>query len=401
MVKDGGVAEDLGVQVGWQILSLDGISFTQCPVLLDQKARSGEPYQVTLLRPSTPVAAEAAAEDNWHRIPVRSENDEIIAFLNMWVQPFSTSVGCDYATICAGGKPDIPHAMVTHHWANKFYHLMAAVFADALDRKEFEEIANMLTDKDFDRLRQLLDEKNALQRRYWICAFCVNQHSGICAPSTYGGFRPGCNCYTRKYLDGAGSEMNKFDHMMRYLKRQVRSRRDLQRARAPAAERGKGEATRGAKHKAAQAVCNLFQLNNDDSKKRWVYKCEFDSPFYQVVAVDCTIEIVTRVWCVSELYEAYRSRLPQKMKIFSYESLQDNQEKVKTIDVEKSEASLARDKELVLSKLDNISAFNQKVANMLCQQVDEMLSAAHAQGLVDGAFAGVQEVVFQNLNVSK
>merc|ERR1719498_162371 len=133
--------------------------------------------------------------------------------------------------------------------------------------------------------------------------------------------------------------MNKFDTMMRHLKRKTKM-----------------------KHR-------MVAIKRD---------------FHQVVAIDSTIEIVERIWCVSELYEAHVSKLPQKFKILSHENLKDNREKVQNIDVEKAQASDPRDKAMVLSKVKNPAEFNAKVAGLLCQQVDVMLSTAYVRGAVSG-----------------
>jgi len=269
-----------------------------------------------------------------HRLRLRSEDGKT-----------TNNVGYDYASVCAGGLPDVPGAMVTHHWANTFYHLIASVFADALGMKEFQSVVELMNNNKFDELRELLEEHGVMQSQYWICAFCVNQHAGICAPSTFGGFKPGCNCGTRKYHTGAASEMNKFDTMMRHLKNKIK---------------------------------------NMAIRRRRMRHSTFKATFYQVVAIDCGIEIVKRIWCVSELYEAHKSHLEQEFKIFSHELLKNHRKKVNNIDVEHAEASDPRDKIMVLSKVKDPREFNTKVANLLCQQVDVMLGSADVVGAVDG-----------------
>ena len=52
-----------------------------------------------------------------------------------------------------------------------------------------------------------LCKAEALQRTYWICAFCVNQHSSICCPTfdlvdSYSKeVVPACSCDCHKYLN--------------------------------------------------------------------------------------------------------------------------------------------------------------------------------------------------------
>merc|ERR1719253_685182 len=87
---------------------------------------------------------EEADSPKVHQLPILNEFGEETGALKVWFQPLDTNLGYDYATVCAGGEPEMPGAMVTHHWANKFYHLLAAAFADALGYKEFETVVNLL-----------------------------------------------------------------------------------------------------------------------------------------------------------------------------------------------------------------------------------------------------------------
>merc|ERR1711912_99861 len=56
---------------------------------------------------------------------------------------------------------------------------------DALEENEFNGVAERLVNSDLSSLQEDLRAKGVQCRKYWICAFCVNQHSGIC-----GGFGP-------------------------------------------------------------------------------------------------------------------------------------------------------------------------------------------------------------------
>jgi hypothetical protein len=166
-----------------------------------------------------------------------------------------------------------PTRMVTHNWDNTFLDLVSAIVADALNEGAYEHIANQLADGHTGKIRQLVASVGALQLRYWICAFCVNQHAGIC-----GGFGPQpaegaarrrfeknrrdtatnevfelCHCRTPKVFSGDQCEMNKFDDMMALLHGRNRS-------------------------------------------------------FTQLVAVDREFDIFTRAWCVAELVQATRMR---------------------------------------------------------------------------------------------
>ena len=89
----------------------------------------------------------------------------------------------------------------------KFTHLIAAVLADALDVEKYDEIADLLTQREFGTLNaKLLVASGKLDVRYWICAFSVNQHAGICGSppptdSTGHAIAP-CHCSTPKHFDG-------------------------------------------------------------------------------------------------------------------------------------------------------------------------------------------------------
>merc|ERR1711920_902234 len=112
----------------------------------------------------------------------------------------------------------------------------------------------MLASDRIEELRQRLEQAGKPLCTYWVCAFSVNQHAGICAQVPFEGFTGvpwvPCDCGTAKHSDGELSEMDKFDEMMAYLK---------------AAHRQSG------------------------------------GRFSQVVAVDLEFKLLTRVWCIAEL----------------------------------------------------------------------------------------------------
>ena len=68
--------------------------------------------------------------------------------------------------------------MVTHHWANRFRDLVAAVAADSLGLKRWDSIADELSSGREEALRSRLHGQGSLHWEYWICAFCINQHPG-------------------------------------------------------------------------------------------------------------------------------------------------------------------------------------------------------------------------------
>ena len=118
--------------------------------------------------------------------------------------------GYAYATAVNAGCAHLAVKMVTHSWRNKFTHLLAAILADALDAEKYEEIARSLGEREFGTLTKALRKRDKLDVRYWICAFSVNQHAGICASpppadSTGHAIIP-CSCTTPKHFEGDLSE---------------------------------------------------------------------------------------------------------------------------------------------------------------------------------------------------
>lgn len=85
----------------------------------------------------------------------------------------------------------IPKKMVTHNWSNLFRDLVATVIADALGEHAFEFVAELLCDKHGVKLLQeTLRVHGCLEQTYWICAFAVNQHAGICGANPNGDIDP-------------------------------------------------------------------------------------------------------------------------------------------------------------------------------------------------------------------
>ena len=69
-----------------------------------------------------------------------------------------------------------------------------------MDEAEYDMIAYMLTNE-LGRLIEWVDIAKVGQRSYWVCAFCVNQHAGICGGNPYhstdavtGEEHPVCDC---------------------------------------------------------------------------------------------------------------------------------------------------------------------------------------------------------------
>jgi hypothetical protein len=206
--------------------------------------------------------------------------------------------------------------------------LIAAVLADALEDDSYDQIVEKLeasSSQGTEELKKELESKDSGSRSYWICAFCVNQHVSICdyvpansltdtAPSDA---HTPCPCKEEKYKNGdPRCEMDKFDDMMRLLKEE--------------------EASIGS--------------------------------FGQVIAVDRKFELFTRAWCVAEIAEAAKSRIPQFLKLASSESVDTNFDKIDELDVRKCKASRQEDKDHILWKIERsttVELFNEELCRLI------------------------------------
>jgi len=242
---------------------------------------------------------------------------------------------CSYATLVSGARPITPQKMVTHNWDNLFRDLMAAVIADALSECTFALISRLL-DEDLEVLEQMLAARGRLSDTYWICAFSVNQHASICGGNPHGEkdlatglLHPTCDCGLEKHFNhtepcvaGRSSrcELNKFDDMMCLLA-----------SAAPG--------------------------------------------FAQVVAVDAGFRLFGRAWCVAELAEARRMRMPQRLVVLSAENLRAHEADLRGLRVERMQASRPEDVQEILAKIPDVKAFNTAVQHLLFDEQGGLLSA--------------------------
>ena len=210
--------------------------------------------------------------------------------------------------------PKRAQVMVTHNWGNLFDDLLAAVLSDALQECSFNLPAQLMKE-DCAFLQKLLAKMGRLDDTYWICAFAVNQHISICHSNPYDRdpltdqLHPVCCCGRTNIVDSDGrsasSEINKFDDMMCLL------------------------ATTGG--------------------------CR------QVIAVDKSLDLFQRAWCVAEIAEAKRLEMDQSLKLLSNEMLQERARTLENLDVRDMRASSEKDKELILGKIEDIDEFNVKL----------------------------------------
>ena len=223
--------------------------------------------------------------------------------------------------------------MVTHNWGNLFADLVAAVVADALDDDEYSNAVGFLIDNNVQQLEDKLEWLNTLDNTYWVCAFSVDQHCGICGgnpngdrDSVTGEEHPICNCGKEKYFNatppltqGGQSvecEMNKFDDMMEFL-------------------------------------------------------AASDENFGQVIAVDRVFVMFTRAWCVAEIAAAFECGLAQYMKLYSAQSLILHEDELKVMKIEQMQASRPEDVVEILAKIPDKDAFNIRLKSLI---FDDILS---------------------------
>ena len=75
----------------------------------------------------------------------------------------------------------------------------------------------------------------------------------------------------------------------------------------------------------------------------------------QVVAMEVDFALLTRVWCVAELAEADKLHLHQSVKTHSASSREKCVDKLLQLDVREAQASFPADKDLVLSKIEDVT----------------------------------------------
>ena len=90
--------------------------------------------------------------------------------------------------------------------------------------------------------------------------------------------------------------------------------------------------------------------------------------FGQVIAVDRKFELFTRAWCVAEIAEASRSRIPPFLKVASSENIDTNFDKIEEIDVRHCKASRQVDKDHILWKIERnatVELFNEELRRII------------------------------------
>ena len=91
--------------------------------------------------------------------------------------------------------------------------------------------------------------------------------------------------------------------------------------------------------------------------------------FGQVIAVDRTFDLFTRAWCVAEIHEAAKSRIPPFLKVPSSKSIDTNFDKIEKLDVNTCKASRIEDKHAIISKINRnttVELFNEELRRIIC-----------------------------------
>ena len=136
---------------------------------------------------------------------VHTTNDVV----RLAIIPLTATSCSSYAELVNQHKEVLPQKMVTHNWSNLFRDLLASVVADALGELTFEFIAELLSDTaGVNMVQEMLKVQGRFHNTYWICAFAVNQHSGICGANPRGDLdpvtmipHPICCCNTPKIFN--------------------------------------------------------------------------------------------------------------------------------------------------------------------------------------------------------
>lgn len=261
----------------------------------------------------------------WNHVPEVHKTRDVV---RRAIIPLTSKERCAYAVSRLNfNGARRAEVMVTHNWGNNFRDLFAAVLSDALEECSFTMVQQLL-DEDLHFLWDILARYERLNDTYWICAFAVNQHISICHSNPYDRdpftdeLHPVCKCECENISDPDGrstvSEINKFDDMMFHL-----------------------ATTKGCR---------------------------------QVIAVDQQLDLFRRAWCVAEIAEAKRLQMDQSLKLVSRATLQRRAHTLENLDIREMGASSAKDKELILGKIENIDKFNVELQSLIFDSKSGLLA---------------------------
>eukprot|EP00928_Gymnodinium_smaydae_P087707 TRINITY_DN71938_c0_g1_i1.p1 TRINITY_DN71938_c0_g1~~TRINITY_DN71938_c0_g1_i1.p1 ORF type:complete len:609 (-),score=66.95 TRINITY_DN71938_c0_g1_i1:162-1988(-) len=270
--------------------------------------------------------------------PQHSTTNDVVRQAIIPLSRIGPGGGVAYTEVVEPGVRSVATCMVSHSWSSSFVQLVAAIVADALSLREYRPIMEMLLRRQFAPLQFRLQKKGVSSLRYWICCFCVNQHSSICGgfgtepaessiawvhwdrgrrDSVTKALFEACHCgVPKKFNDAPDCELNKFSEMMMRIR-------------------------------------------------------DKETNFRQLIVVDEGAHLFGRVWCVAEMVEAYYSGMPQTVMMLSPDVLLDGAEDVAiyerlaTLDVAECEASRAEDKEDILAGIPDIEEFNATLQGLI------------------------------------
>ena len=97
-----------------------------------------------------------------------------------------------------------------------------------------------------------------------------------------------------------------------------------------------------------------------------------------MIAVDKSLDLFHRAWCVAEIAEANRLRMTQSLKLVSKVTLQQRAGTLENLDVRRMEASSERDKELILGKIESIEEFNLDLQGLIFDPSSGLVASWHA-----------------------
>ena len=102
----------------------------------------------------------------------------------------------------------------------------------------------------------------------------------------------------------------------------------------------------------------------------------------QVIAVDQSLDLFQRAWCVAEIAEAKRLRLNQVLKLKSKATVTQHAHALENLDVRSMHASSDTDKDFILNKIGqnsrNIDQFNQELRLLILDPKSGLLASWHA-----------------------
>eukprot|EP00419_Tripos_fusus_P065546 CAMPEP_0172930790 /NCGR_PEP_ID=MMETSP1075-20121228/219167_1 /TAXON_ID=2916 /ORGANISM="Ceratium fusus, Strain PA161109" /LENGTH=562 /DNA_ID=CAMNT_0013792103 /DNA_START=802 /DNA_END=2491 /DNA_ORIENTATION=- len=268
-------------------------------------------------------------EDIMHHYDIdRSTTNDVV---RQAIIPRSTledgSGGRCFADVVNEKEGGMPQHMVTHCWSNSFSHLVAAIVASRKDKACYESYVHSLGTPEL--LHNLGDKAS---ERYWICAFCVNQHSSIC-----GGFSPEPSHGTQEHSDWDSARRDTVTNNI-----------------YPLCKCGQPKYFND-----SLVEC---ELNKFDS----VMKTLSLSPnISQVVATDLKFEVFERAWCVAELVEADDLKIRQELILYNRGCLHTHCQRLTQLSVHSCKASRKEDKEDIINKIGDTVAFDKHLQNLL------------------------------------